>query len=172
MCTRALVKAFQNFNCVCACVGPSRYRAAQTRSAMRTCVGLPGGTYYGNAVGRWCHIVETWGLAACCRLRLCRVRGPGPVSFAPANVPPKGGWLLFCVGPSSPTGGRLPRNPVPKASQTAGCQCCACIGGAGRVLRGGSCPEEVRGAVLCGTAGPSMQPKWRAPSREPVPKAL
>ena len=106
------------------------------------------------------------GLAACCRLRLCRVRGPGPVSFAPANVPPKGGWLLFCVGPSSPTGGRLPRNPVPKASQTAGCQCCACIGGAGRVLRGGLCPEQVRGAVLCGTPGPSMQPNGRAPSRE------
>ena len=107
-------------------------------------------------------------LGACClcRLRLCRVRGPGPVSFAPANVPPKGGWLLFCVGPSSPTGGRLPRNPVPKASQTAGCQCCACIGGAGRVLRGGLCPEQVRGAVLCGTPGPSMQPNGRAPSRE------
>ena len=66
MCTRALVKALQNFNCVCACVGPSRYRAAQTRSAMRTCVGLPGGTSYGNAVGRWCHIVETSG--ACCLL--------------------------------------------------------------------------------------------------------
>ena len=70
-----------------------------------------------DAFGRRRHIVETWGLAACtCCLRLCRVRGPGPVSFAPANVPPRGAGCCSVwahrAQREGPFQGTLPGGPV------------------------------------------------------------
>ena len=109
----------QNFNCVCACVGPSGYRAAQTRSAMRMCVGLPGGTSYGNAVGRWCHIVETWGLAACavCGCVMCERQGR---FHSPLRMCHPGGLVVVLCGPIQPNGGASSTEPRSEGQSDCG----------------------------------------------------
>ena len=77
-----------------------------------------GSTSHGTAFRRRKMVPYRGNLGACCLccLRLCRVRGPGPVSFAPANVPPRGaGCCSVWAHPAQREGpfqGTLPGGPV------------------------------------------------------------
>ena len=84
-------------------------------------------------------LLVPFAVVSCARARAGFIR--------PCECATQGGWLLFCVGPSSPTGGPLPGNPS----------------------RGACVVRDMRAIHAAQKEGPSQEAPFRRPCKTALP---